>query len=223
MIRAGLRGEVLSSYTTWLCASCYACTVACPKQIRVTDIMYAAKRLAIREGIHPRRFPTPVLAQAFFKEIEACGRSTESHLLMQVLLRARPLKIFKQARLGWNLLRTGRMAVQRDPIARRDELRRMLKALEKDYMVGGNIGGKSQAPAAPEVEFPLTICCCPGIASWRVTWSVPGSSGPGASPGSWISVPRPPTRKSTIWTRSRGPTSRNSPASVSAPSKNSIC
>ena len=137
MIRAGLRGEVLSSYTTWLCASCYACTVACPKQIRVTDIIYAAKRLAIREGVHPRRFPTPVLAQAFFKEIEACGRSTESHLLMQVLLKTRPLKIFKQARLGWNLLRTGRMAVRRDPVAGKGELRRMLKTLEKEYMVGG--------------------------------------------------------------------------------------
>ena len=42
MIRAGLRAEVLSSYTTWLCASCYACTVARPRQIRITDIMYAA-------------------------------------------------------------------------------------------------------------------------------------------------------------------------------------
>jgi quinone-modifying oxidoreductase subunit QmoC len=146
MIRAGLRGEVLSSYTTWLCASCYACSVACPKEIRVTDIMYAAKRLAIREGIHPRRFPTPVLAQAFFKEIETCGRSTESHLLMQVLLQTQPLKIFKQTRLGWNLLRTGRMAVRRDPIARKGELRRMLKALEKEYMVGG----KRQAPVVPE-------------------------------------------------------------------------
>jgi heterodisulfide reductase subunit C len=41
--------------------------VACPKEIRVTDIMYAAKRLAIQEGIHPKRFPTPALAQAFFK------------------------------------------------------------------------------------------------------------------------------------------------------------
>ena len=130
MIRAGLKGEVLSSFTTWLCASCYTCTVECPKQIRVTDIMYAAKRLAIREGIHPKRFPTPALAQAFFKQIEACGRSTESHLLMQVLLQTQPLKIFKQARLGWNLLRTGRM----------------LKALEKEYMVGG----KRQAPVVPE-------------------------------------------------------------------------
>jgi heterodisulfide reductase subunit C2 len=149
MIRAGLRGEVLSSYTTWLCASCYSCTVACPKQIRVTDIMYAAKRLAIREGVHPRRFPTPVLAQAFFKEIEACGRSTESHLLMQVLLQTRPLNIFKQARLGLDLLRTGRMAVRRDSITAKGELRSMLKALEKEYMVGGPRRASAASKEAP--------------------------------------------------------------------------
>jgi Fe-S oxidoreductase len=35
------KGEVLSSYTSWLCASCYACTVECPKGIKITDIMYS--------------------------------------------------------------------------------------------------------------------------------------------------------------------------------------
>ena len=35
MIRAGFRSEVLSSYTTWLCASCYACAVECPKEIKI--------------------------------------------------------------------------------------------------------------------------------------------------------------------------------------------
>jgi heterodisulfide reductase subunit C len=135
MIRAGQRGEVLSSYTTWLCASCYGCTVSCPKQIRVTDIMYAAKRLAIREGVHPKRFPTPVLAQEFFREIETNGRSTESHLLLRMLLRTRPLEIFNQMGLGFRLFLTGRMAVRPQPVKRKSELHRMLKTLEKQYMV----------------------------------------------------------------------------------------
>jgi quinone-modifying oxidoreductase subunit QmoC len=137
MIRAGLREEVLSSYTTWLCASCYACTVECPKQIRVTDIMYAAKRLAIRQGVHPKRLATPVLAQEFFHEIETNGRSTESRLLMRTLMRTRPLEIIKQTRLGWKLLRSGRMAVRRQSVSRKQELADMLKALEREHMVTG--------------------------------------------------------------------------------------
>lgn len=99
-IRVGRRGKVLGSQTIWLCASCYACTVACPKQIPMTDLMYAVKRLAIREGTHPKRFATPVPAQEFFGEIEADGGSLESRLLTRMLLRTPPAELFKQIPLN---------------------------------------------------------------------------------------------------------------------------
>ena len=46
--REGFKEEVLSSFSIWLCTSCYACTVGCPKQINVTQVMYALKERAIR-------------------------------------------------------------------------------------------------------------------------------------------------------------------------------
>ena len=58
MTRAGMKDEVLGSFSIWVCASCYACTAACPKQIPITDIMYALKRTAIREGVHPTPLPS---------------------------------------------------------------------------------------------------------------------------------------------------------------------
>ena len=149
MIRAGLRGKVLGSHTTWLCASCYACTVACPRRIPMTDIMYAVKRLAIREGMHPKRFPTPVLAQEFFKEIEAKGRSLESRLLTRMLLRTHPPDMLRLMPLGWHLFRTGRMPLLGKPIARRAELHRMLEALEGEHLVSGRA-----VPPAARKEIP---------------------------------------------------------------------
>ena len=47
MTRAGFEKEVLSNNTVWLCASCYACSVDCPKQIRITDVMYALSLIHI--------------------------------------------------------------------------------------------------------------------------------------------------------------------------------
>src|ERR1700690_1813762 len=35
MVRAGFRDEVLSNHTVWICASCYSCTVECPKSIKI--------------------------------------------------------------------------------------------------------------------------------------------------------------------------------------------
>lgn len=135
MIRAGFKGEVLSSYTTWLCASCYACTVECPMDIKLTDVMYAAKRLAIREGVYPKRFPIPVLASEFFRSVERSGRSSETWLLLRLYLKTNPLKMLGQAGLGLKLWLRGRLGLKRERVERTDELHRMLKVLEKERMV----------------------------------------------------------------------------------------
>jgi len=135
MIRAGFKGEVLTSYTTWLCASCYACTVECPSEIAITDIMYAVKRMAIRTGAYPGRFPTPVLAEEFFKSVERNGRSSEGRLLMRFFARTNPLKMLKQAGLGWKLLRRGRISMKRESIRRRPELHKIMQALEHEHMI----------------------------------------------------------------------------------------
>ena len=51
MIGAGMREEVLRSNTPWYCVACYYCTVRCPKDIPSTDLMYALKRMAVREKL----------------------------------------------------------------------------------------------------------------------------------------------------------------------------
>ena len=148
MIRAGFRGEVLASYTTWLCASCYSCTVECPKEIKITDIMYAAKRLAIREGVSPKHFPIPILAREFFSGVENTGRNSEGRLIMRLYLKSGLLKAFKQAGLGWGLWRRGRLSMKRESIKRTGELKSMLKFLEKEHMVRG----ESERTKAREVS-----------------------------------------------------------------------
>ncbi len=135
MARAGFKGEVLSCYTTWLCASCYACAVECPKQIKITDVMYAVKRLAIREGVYPKKFPIPALAREFFRSVEKDGRQNEGRLIMSLYMKTNPFKLFKQMSLGMGLLRRGRMSMGKESIKRKDELHKMLKVLEKEYMV----------------------------------------------------------------------------------------
>ncbi len=135
MIRAGSRGKVLASRTTWLCASCYACTVECPKEIKITDIMYAAKRLAIKEGAYPRHFGIPILANEFFKAVEKYGRNTESWLTVWLFLKSNPIQFFKFAGLGLRLFLKGRIGPKRDSVERRGELRSVLKVLEKEHMI----------------------------------------------------------------------------------------
>lgn len=130
LAREGFKDEVLSSFTIWLCASCYACRAECPKQIKVTDIMYALKRRAIREGSYPRRFPIPILAKEFSRMIRGFGRTPETFLVADLFLRTNWLRFLDMIGLGLNLLRTGRMSFVPESIQGRDQLRRILDSVD---------------------------------------------------------------------------------------------
>jgi heterodisulfide reductase subunit C len=131
MIRAGDRDEVLGSSAIWVCASCYACTAACPKEIPVTDVMYALKRMAVREGVFPKRFATPILAREFVRMAEDRGRSTESWVAMKSYLRTDVMELPKHAKVGIRLIRRGRMSFRREAMRDRAGLKKMLEAVER--------------------------------------------------------------------------------------------
>lgn len=130
LARAGFRDEVLRSNTIWLCSSCYACTVECPKGIKVTSIMYALKRRAIREKKYPKRFPIPVLAEQFFSMVRAKGRTTEGRLALQMVLRTSPMQLLGMGKLGLKLLKTGRLSPKQESIRQTEQLGRLLDAVE---------------------------------------------------------------------------------------------
>ena len=128
LVRADFKNEVLKSNTIWLCASCYACTVECPRLIRITDIMYALKQRAIKEGIYPKNFPIPILAKEFSEMVRRKGRITETLLVMRLFLKANWRAVLSSWRLGLGLIRTGRFVMRHERIERRAELAAMLDA-----------------------------------------------------------------------------------------------
>lgn len=123
MIREGFKEEALSSFTIWLCSSCYACTAQCPEQIRITDIMYALKRKAIEEKKFPKAFPIPVLSKQFFDMVIKSGRNSEFRLVLKTWLKVSIAKLLAMAPIGWTLMKTGRMSLKKEQIQRKDELK----------------------------------------------------------------------------------------------------
>jgi heterodisulfide reductase subunit C len=118
--------------------------VRCPAGIRVTDVMYALKRIAIREGIYPRRFPVPVLAKEFIEMLKGTGRNNEFWLVLKVLLKTAPMKLLTSWPLGLRLWKRGRLCLgsTRIPRAANEDLRRLLEAVES----GAGSPAKSPLP-----------------------------------------------------------------------------
>jgi heterodisulfide reductase subunit C len=60
MALLGMREAVLSSDFVWLCSTCYACQERCPQDVRITELMYAIKNVAVRDGYINPSFRTQV-------------------------------------------------------------------------------------------------------------------------------------------------------------------
>lgn len=131
MADAGFKNEVLGSFTIWLCASCYSCAVNCPKEIQITDVMYAFKRKAIEEGAFPsRRFAIPILARAFADMVKKNGRASEARLVMTLAWKTGIARLLSMMPLGLKLMRAGRMQFGKERVLNREQIRKIFDVLE---------------------------------------------------------------------------------------------
>ncbi len=130
MLIAGRHEDVLRSRAIWACTGCYACTVACPKQLPVTESIYALKRASMRTGVYPRRFVTPVLARQFVRAIDKRGRSSEAWISLSLYLRTRPFQLLRYAPVALRLMRRGRLPLRAESVREPAQLRRVLAALD---------------------------------------------------------------------------------------------
>jgi len=124
--RAGLIERVLRSKSIWICASCYQCATRCPSQIKVTDIIYALKRLAMDRKIYPEKFPVHVLSAKFVHYVNKYGRNFELGLMMQYYLKTDPMRLLRMAPMGLKLMKKGRVATRPQRIKALGDIRKII-------------------------------------------------------------------------------------------------
>jgi heterodisulfide reductase subunit C len=101
---------VLDSTTIWTCASCYQCMHRCPQEIKITDIMYMLKRMAMREN-RKRSKNAAALSRAFFDIVNKKGRNHETSLMLKVILSTKPLSGIALAPIGLGLITHNRLPI----------------------------------------------------------------------------------------------------------------
>lgn len=132
LIHGGLKNDVLASNTPWYCVSCYYCTVRCPQEIHITDLMYTLKRMAIGAKLY-NDSTAPDLSSTFVSQVENYGRSFELGLATRHWLRHSPLRLVGSAGFGLGMLSKDRMDLRPKKIKAIDQLKAILdKAKELD-------------------------------------------------------------------------------------------
>jgi heterodisulfide reductase subunit C len=115
MVHLGMKDEVLSSMSIWVCSSCYTCQTRCPRDVHITDVMSALKSISIREGRTPANPKGPVFYKTFVDIVEAYGRMWELELSLKFTNKAEteiPNKLsmlLRDAPLGLSMFTKGKL------------------------------------------------------------------------------------------------------------------
>lgn len=131
MVMAEMEDEVLASNTPWYCVSCYYCTVRCPQNIPITDLMYTLKRMAVAKGQYQKNDHIE-FSNSFIGFVERYGRAFEAGLATRYNLLHRPLKMVNPRRatelagFGLQMLQRGRLNLTPESIDNMPQLTAIL-------------------------------------------------------------------------------------------------
>ncbi|MFH1312972.1 MAG: 4Fe-4S dicluster domain-containing protein [Candidatus Eisenbacteria bacterium] len=81
LVQLGLKDEVLSCATIWLCASCETCATRCPREIGIVRVMDVLRQRSHREGFPSPVREVPVFVNAFVNNLKRFGRLYEAALV----------------------------------------------------------------------------------------------------------------------------------------------
>ena len=129
MINAGMKDEVLASNTYWTCASCYYCSVRCPAEIDIAEMMYALKRYSMWKGEHKEGLVGPVFSEAFVKMIVNSGRSYEPILGIAYLPMFSPRDIVLEGLMATGLVLSGKLPLLPKSVKRLKNLQQVVRRI----------------------------------------------------------------------------------------------
>ncbi|MBM3119769.1 MAG: heterodisulfide reductase [Chloroflexi bacterium] len=142
MARAGMRDQVLSSNSMWLCLSCYMCTVRCPRGIVPTYIMHALEHLAMRHHVSSPRTRTPTLYKVFSKTVHDVGYIPRFGCMGRFYLQVNPFGAIKNIPVALSLLQHGRMPITQARKLKPESLRQFQAILDKAETLGRHLERK---------------------------------------------------------------------------------
>jgi len=106
MVQMGLREQVLTSATIWVCADCQTCATRCPNEVDLVKIMDVLRGISLREGLARERGVAD-FHRIFLGNIRQWGRQHELSLILKLKLKTRDL--FSDLPLGMRMMLKGKL------------------------------------------------------------------------------------------------------------------
>jgi len=111
MINLGMKRDVLSSSTIWVCSACYTCATRCPRNVSFTTLMMSLKNRAILENMVENSVDSN-FHKYFFEVVNKYGRIHEPELLVKLMDKTDLRSLQHNANLGLRLLKKGKLRMR---------------------------------------------------------------------------------------------------------------
>jgi heterodisulfide reductase subunit C len=121
MITLGMRDEVLSSHTIWVCSSCHTCMTRCPRGVDFTTLMMSLRNLAIKENVAQSKIK-PKFHKGYTDVVGKYGRLHEPSLLLKIMDKKDPKGLLHNASLGIRLVKKGKISLKPQKIKATEDL-----------------------------------------------------------------------------------------------------
>lgn len=134
IIRMGILGmtkELLAMESFWKCVSCYTCFARCPQDVRITEVLYALKNMAVREALKGNieiKTTKPIFDKMFIDSIKNNGRVSEATVLAKYTLKTKGLKgLMGYSHMGLTMFKKGKIPLRAEKIKGRKQIKHIFE------------------------------------------------------------------------------------------------
>lgn len=129
LVQMGQEDLLLASKTIWVCLTCYTCSIRCPNDIDIAQVIDALRERAVRKGFLPSKENIALFHRMFLENVRKRGRTFEGEMLAQYQLKTG--KALQNAGLGLRMFLKGRMALLPESVENRKAFAEIYRRVEE--------------------------------------------------------------------------------------------
>jgi heterodisulfide reductase subunit C len=115
MINLGMKEEVLSSSTIWVCSLCYTCSTRCPRNVDFPTLMMSLRNKIIQENLIKDGIKSD-FHKYFFESVNKNGRLNEIEVIIKLIDIKNFGSLLRNVRLGLRYLKRGKIRLRASKI-----------------------------------------------------------------------------------------------------------
>lgn len=123
LVQYGLRQQALESHTIWICVGCHTCSVQCPMNIDIAEVMATLRRLALEEGAMIAETNILDFHREVLHSIKRYGRAHKMEIMLRYKARVR--QWFADLDVGLRMLAKRKMDLRASRVKAIKEITRL--------------------------------------------------------------------------------------------------